>query len=189
MKLNSEPLKEWFGFTRRERRSASILLAIIIFIIGLRYLVPEKNIEIESFDIFLADTEFSDVISDKDISSGNMLFAFNQASASYDTIKNPEFAVRETHSRIKYRSGGGKFRNPSAVQQKAQIDINGCDSAALVALPGIGPVLSARIIKYRKLLGGFASVEQLKEVYGLPEETYEMIKGRLYADSSGTQKN
>ena len=74
------------------------------------------------------------------------------------------------------------------MQQKSSIDINGCDSAALVALPGIGPVLSARIIKYRKLLGGFASVEQLKEVYGLPEETYEMIKGRLYADSSGIRK-
>ena len=52
-----------------------------------------------------------------------------------------------------------------------------------VRLPGIGPVLSARIIKYRRLLGGFARVEQLKEVYGLPAETYEMIKGRVYADS------
>jgi competence ComEA-like helix-hairpin-helix protein len=161
MKLNIEPLKSWFGFTRRERRSVSILLTIIIFIIGIRFLVPEKNIEIESYGIFLADTEISSVIS---------------------------VAEREPHSPIKPRSGGRKFRNPSAVQQKTPIDINGCDSAALVALPGIGPVLSARIIKYRNLLGGFAGVEQLKEVYGLPEETYERIKERVFADTSKLRK-
>jgi DNA uptake protein ComE-like DNA-binding protein len=51
-------------------------------------------------------------------------------------------------------------------------------------LPGIGPVLSARIIKYRRLLGGFVRVEQLKEVYGLPPETYEVIKGRVFTDST-----
>ena len=54
---------------------------------------------------------------------------------------------------------------------------------AIEALPGIGPVLSARIIKYRRLLGGYASVDQLREVYGLPEETFGLISGRLSADS------
>ena len=63
------------------------------------------------------------------------------------------------------------------------LDLNACDSASLEALPGIGPVLSARIIKYRRLLGGYASVDQLREVYGLPEETFGLISGRLSADS------
>lgn len=184
MKLNSEPLKSLFGFTRRERRSVSILLIIIILIICSRYLVPEKNIAIENYGFYFADTEISGAISDSGISSGNMLLA----TASNDAHTDNLFAEGVSHSPGKYRSGGEKSGNLSAVQQKAPIDINGCDSAALVALPGIGPVLSARIIKYRKLLGGFASVEQLREVYGLPEETYEMIKGRLYADSSGIRK-
>jgi DNA uptake protein and related DNA-binding proteins len=69
-------------------------------------------------------------------------------------------------------------------QKKSMIEINRSDSATLVELPGIGPVLSARIIKYRHLLGGFARIEQLKEVYGLPEETFESIKGRVFADST-----
>lgn len=59
--------------------------------------------------------------------------------------------------------------------QKRTIDINDCDSSLLVTLPGIGPVLSSRIIKYRNLLGGYVSVSQLREVYGLPDETFEMI--------------
>lgn len=188
MKLNSESVKEWFGFTRRERRSASVLLTIIIFIIGLRYVLPEKNIEIENYGIFLADTEIKRLISDPDISAGNMLFSFNPASASYDTLEKPGLAESKPNTPIKYRSGGGKFKKPSAGQQKQLLDINSCDSLALVSLPGIGPVLSVRIIKYRNLLGGFARVEQLKEVYGLPEETYELLKGRLTADSSGIRK-
>jgi DNA uptake protein ComE-like DNA-binding protein len=68
------------------------------------------------------------------------------------------------------------------------IELNTCDSATLEALPGIGPVLSARIIKYRNLLGGFAAVDQLKEVYGLPEETYRLISGRVKADRSLIRK-
>jgi DNA uptake protein ComE-like DNA-binding protein len=45
-------------------------------------------------------------------------------------------------------------------------------------------VLSSRIIKYRHLLGGFARITQLKEVYGLPEETFVMIKDRVFTDST-----
>jgi competence protein ComEA len=64
------------------------------------------------------------------------------------------------------------------------IDLNTADSAALEKLPGLGPVLSSRIIKYRKILGGYCSVEQLREVYGLKEATFNNLIGRVFADSS-----
>jgi DNA uptake protein ComE-like DNA-binding protein len=76
-----------------------------------------------------------------------------------------------------------KQAEPLHNQVKKLLELNSCDSATFVSLPGIGPVLAARIIKYRHLLGGFASVDQLKDVYGLPVETYELIKGRLYTDT------
>ena len=66
--------------------------------------------------------------------------------------------------------------------------MNSCDSASLDVLPGIGPVLSARIIRYRNLLGGFYDVEQLKEVYGLSEDTYSIIVGRVMVDTSLVQR-
>jgi competence protein ComEA len=47
------------------------------------------------------------------------------------------------------------------------IDLNRCSAEDLMELKGIGPVLSARIIKYRRLLGGFVDAHQLTEVYGL----------------------
>ncbi|HHU33621.1 MAG TPA: helix-hairpin-helix domain-containing protein [Bacteroidetes bacterium] len=63
-------------------------------------------------------------------------------------------------------------------------ELNSCDSAELEALPGLGPVLSGRIIKFRKLLGGFYSVEQLREVYGLNEDIFRIVSGRLKVDTS-----
>ena len=59
----------------------------------------------------------------------------------------------------------------------------------LESLPGIGPVLSVRIIKYRNLLGGYASSGQLREVYGLPEERHSiLISQRVFADSLAVRK-
>ncbi len=68
--------------------------------------------------------------------------------------------------------------------QPLQVELNSADSLQLLSLPGIGPVLSARIIKYRNLLGGFYSVEQLREVYGLKEENYQRAVSFLTVDQS-----
>ena len=46
-------------------------------------------------------------------------------------------------------------------------EINSCQASDLIKVYGIGETLSKRIIKYRKFLGGFASLDQLYEVYGL----------------------
>ena len=47
------------------------------------------------------------------------------------------------------------------------VNLNSADEAALVALPGIGPVLAGRIIAYRQQQGPFRSVEQLDDVQGI----------------------
>jgi competence protein ComEA len=57
----------------------------------------------------------------------------------------------------------------------ALIDINTADSIALLELPGIGPAFAKRIIQYRKLLRGYVSKTQYKEVYGLSEFAIEML--------------
>lgn len=48
-------------------------------------------------------------------------------------------------------------------------DLNIADTTTLKQVRGIGSVLSSRIIKYRDLLGGYASLSQLSEVYGLSD--------------------
>ncbi|MFN8299418.1 MAG: helix-hairpin-helix domain-containing protein [Chitinophagales bacterium] len=64
----------------------------------------------------------------------------------------------------------------------AVLNINTADSAQLEALPGIGPVLARRILNFRRALGGYASVEQIREVWGMPDSTYRTLKPRLRCD-------
>lgn len=61
----------------------------------------------------------------------------------------------------------------------ASVDINLADSAQLDAVPGIGPVLSRRIIRYRKLLRYYSNVDQLLHVYGLSEENFALMRPYL----------
>lgn len=61
-----------------------------------------------------------------------------------------------------------------------ELDLNLADSASLRKLKGIGSVFASRIIKYRARLGGFYSIEQLKEVYGFPIETFHSIQSQIY---------
>ena len=46
-------------------------------------------------------------------------------------------------------------------------------------MPGIGSKLAARIVNFRDKLGGFYSVSQVGETYGLPDSTFQKIKGSL----------
>ena len=51
------------------------------------------------------------------------------------------------------------------------IDLNQADAEQLEALPGVGPVIAARIVAYREANGDFTSVEQLVAVEGIGETT------------------
>lgn len=70
----------------------------------------------------------------------------------------------------------------------AIVNINEGDTSAFIALPGIGSRLSARIIGFREKLGGFYSVDQVGETYGLPDSTFQIIKSRLQVDGSSVKK-
>ncbi len=59
-------------------------------------------------------------------------------------------------------------------------DLNKVDSVWLQGIYGIGPVLSKRVVKYRNLLGGYYSMEQLKEVYGLSPEVQMNLNKQLF---------
>ena len=50
---------------------------------------------------------------------------------------------------------------------RQQVNINSADVAALDALPGVGPVIAARIVEYRAASGPFMSVDELARVDGI----------------------
>ena len=59
------------------------------------------------------------------------------------------------------------------------IDINQASIEEWQALHGIGPAYSKRIVKFREKLGGFYSVDQVGETYGIPDSVFQKIKPYL----------
>lgn len=55
------------------------------------------------------------------------------------------------------------------------LDINTADTSAFIALPGIGSKLAGRIVNFRNKLGGFYSIEQVGETFGLADSTFQKI--------------
>lgn len=51
------------------------------------------------------------------------------------------------------------------------LDLNSVDTTELKKIPGIGSGYAVAIVRYRQQLGGYVSVNQLKEI-GVPESTY-----------------
>lgn len=64
------------------------------------------------------------------------------------------------------------------------VDISTADSAAFESLPGIGAKLAMRIIHFREKLGGFYSVEQVGETFGLADSVFQKIKAYLQLNAA-----
>ncbi|MCK9373634.1 MAG: helix-hairpin-helix domain-containing protein [Sulfuricurvum sp.] len=56
------------------------------------------------------------------------------------------------------------------------VNINRANSAQLQTLNGIGPTKAQEILKYRKLHGGFKTVDELVDVKGIGPKTVEKLK-------------
>lgn len=89
----------------------------------------------------------------------------------YASLKNPKEKQEQT-----------KFEKPKT--QKPLLELNSADSLQLLEIKGIGPAFASRIIKYRNRLGGYQKVEQLKEVYGMKEEQFDLIKTQVKVNPS-----
>lgn len=57
-----------------------------------------------------------------------------------------------------------------------KVNINVADETALTTLPGIGPSKAQAIIAYREDVGSFKSIEDLKNVSGIGDKTYDKLK-------------
>ncbi|KRG15525.1 hypothetical protein ACA30_05370 [Virgibacillus soli] len=60
-----------------------------------------------------------------------------------------------------------------------KVNINQADAAELETLPGIGPSKAATIIQYREENGSFKEIEELMNISGIGEKTFEKLKEQI----------
>lgn len=98
----------------------------------------------------------------------------------------PFIRIKEKADAFQTKSTENKYVAGKKVY--AIVDINSADTSAFIALPGIGNKLAARILSFREKLGGFYSIEQIGETYGLPDSTFQKIKQYLKLENSNIKK-
>lgn len=76
----------------------------------------------------------------------------------------------------------------SKLKPGQHLELNGADSLALLTLPCIGPSFAKRIISFRNRIGGFVSVDQLKEIFGFDDERFSCMSDRVEVDLSKIHK-
>jgi competence protein ComEA len=64
------------------------------------------------------------------------------------------------------------------------LELNTASEEQLLSLKGVGAFFAKQIIKKRGELGGYISVDQLKEVWKMDEEKFEIIKPQVSVDKS-----
>jgi len=111
-------------------------------------------------------------------------------SADVFTIIEPFIVISENNGSPEKTTSGdrnGAFATKT-LPERYKAELNSADSLELVKVYGIGPATARRIIKYRKRLGGFAAVEQLREVSGIDSARFEMIREGVFTDPGVVEK-
>lgn len=71
----------------------------------------------------------------------------------------------------------GESPSPSSDATSDEVHLNRATASELEALPGIGPVLAARIVAHREENGPFGVVEDLLDVVGIGESKLAEVRG------------
>lgn len=94
-------------------------------------------------------------------------------SREYDNSADPSSAENTSS----YAQSTEAQQSSSSFSGK--INLNTCTAEELTALDGIGEKKADAIIQYREYLGGYTSVEQVKDIKGIGDKIYEKISPYL----------
>jgi competence ComEA-like helix-hairpin-helix protein len=76
----------------------------------------------------------------------------------------------------------------SAKVQGIVVELNSADTTELMKVYGIGRGYAKGIVKFRQQTGGFASVNQLRELYGMSESNFQKIKSSCTVNTALIRK-
>ena len=91
------------------------------------------------------------------------LFGYNAADARIQVTVQPEPAAVEPAEVIE-------------AEPRGPVDLNDAEQEELEQLPGIGPSTAEKITDYREKNGKFSRIEDIKNISGIGEKTYQNLK-------------
>jgi competence ComEA-like helix-hairpin-helix protein len=178
---------DYLTFTRRDRIGVIILVFLILFVFFLpRFFAGPGRTGKPADTAWVAKLRELELKQQKEakvrerLPNHNYHPEFQVDRASYTPPANRPRPQPDTVFK-NFRSYKKAFHYPV-------IDINIADTTAFIALPGIGSKLAARIINFREKLGGFYSVDQIGEVYGLADSVFQKLRQYLQLNDGVVKK-
>ena len=101
--------------------------------------------------------------------------------ADIDAINQAEQVTDGQKIRIPAKGSTGSVTEHTNENQDGtgRININHADSSTLQQISGVGPATAEKIIQYRESNGSFQTIEDLKNVSGIGEKTFEKMKDQI----------
>lgn len=149
--------KDFFYYSKGNRIGITLLL-ILIFVVGIFYVVLHKFVPLDPS--YIAQTEEIE----KD---------FNTFQESLISV--PEVTDEDSHENNSTPTKKSSKANPEKLKDGQTIDINAVSAQTLTRIPGIGETFAERIIDYRNALGGFIRLDQLREIKGITMNKYSKV--------------
>jgi competence protein ComEA len=94
-----------------------------------------------------------------------------------------ETANREQLNLARLLTDGEQFAVPEVGEQAedagpadSRVNLNTADAAALDTLPRVGPAMAARILAWREANGRFITIDDLRNVSGIGDKTFEGLR-------------
>jgi DNA uptake protein ComE-like DNA-binding protein len=196
--------RDFFYFSGGERK-ALIILFCLITIAGI-LLIINNNQKATDSDVAVVK---SDTVRNAEIPANNMNVPEKKRIEKNNTYtkfkkeeklksvenqekkENKNESVAERTERIITTSRNASrpsYPRSEKYEEGTMVDMNTADTTILKKVPGIGSAYAKRIVKFRDLLGGFYSVNQLAEIYGMDEERFNALKTWFMADSLQIKK-
>jgi len=222
-------VKEYFTFSRKERKAAIALLLLtgIFIVLPYVYPVPKTTVPVNNeLQQQIAALQTGDRSLDTGYQKENTRIIWEAPPAAYtlflfdpntlDSAGWRKLGIREktTKTILNYRNKGGQFRQPDDIRKiwglmpaeanriipyvritevkdkypyysnnpgkpvvkPTVVDINTASVDQLKILPGMDYSMPYRIIKYKERLGGFISIEQVKETFGMTDSVFHAIQ-------------
>lgn len=171
----------YLNFTRKDRLGIIILVFLILFIFFLPRFYTGSGTAVSA-----PDTAWIARLKELEIKQDT-----GKKVRARDTARRYYAGKQYSRKTVVYRRDSTPGFVPGtrkSVFQPRTIDINTADTTAFIALPGIGSKLANRIINFREKLGGFYSVQQIGEVYGIADSVFQKISPWLQLKDASVKK-
>lgn len=145
--------RDWLYISKTDKLAIISLISIIIVLLAILFFINRKE---------------------KGSNANNIQI---QESADHLQWKAQLQKQKEVEQETFYKEYRQNFSyTPQAKMKEGEvIELNTADTTLLKTIPGIGSGFANRIVNYREILGGFANIEQLNEVWGVDTYLYSQI--------------